>query len=385
MQRLVQGLVGGLGVGRSVVGCGLPLGVGGGVGGVCVVGGRVVGSGFGVCGSPLRCAWCGPVVWGRFGVRLGWWLGCHGGWVGSACLTLRHGRGDGLGLLLGWLRECWSGLRDLRSVREVWAKAMPVSVLHVRWGRSGGWHPHLHVLFLGDGCPDGFGERVLDGWGRRVEAVSGRGLSSAGVDWRLVSRSGGRVLLESESSHVDGLEPEADEVCSKPGLCSCSSCEPPSRFEVFRGLGRIGLTDDPGGLFGVSRAQARALLVEYMEATVGWRRWPTGTAHLSKAFGVPPVVGRQLELPFGEDHSDRFWVSTGLVRLLQVRAPGVFGLGVRGFVGDDAGLERFWGDAVGVRVVRDCGWDGRCVFRLVGERVDVERRAVLGEGFVPAV
>ncbi|MDN6554808.1 MAG: protein rep [Bifidobacterium mongoliense] len=73
--------------------------------------------------------------------------------------TLRHRRGDDLGVMLAGLSYCWDRMMRARSVRRL-LEAMGfvgyVRALEVMVSPLTGWHPHLHPLFIfaGEVTPD---------------------------------------------------------------------------------------------------------------------------------------------------------------------------------------------------------------------------------------
>lgn len=66
-------------------------------------------------------------------------------------VTVQHCRGDGLASVLGVLREAWKKTKAGRGWQEIKQRfgfVGYITALEVTYGKNG-WHPHLHILFVG--------------------------------------------------------------------------------------------------------------------------------------------------------------------------------------------------------------------------------------------
>ncbi len=356
----------------SVVGCGLPRP---GVGRVLVVGGVLAGGQLQACRSPLRCAWCGDPQWVEFAGRAGGWVSGAvgaGGFVVHSVLTLPHGRRDRLDVLLGWLFEAWSGLRHLAGVRRArgavgWVR--PIVVVQIKWSSSSGWSPHLHVVWVCEGDWEAAGalsEAVLAGWRSRVFAVSGRRPSRSGLSSSMLEVADSVIpYLEPNSPHHPASNPDD----SRHGqFCSgCPFCDP-QNTELWEGDGWTGgrgleVWSELGRLAVAGDRRSMGLVGEYMEATLGRRRWLFST-DLAARYGLPgelpddgQIVGRERGV----------FLDAGLVQRLVWRdkSGGSWLREGAGLVDPDVSAE-FFGDRLGERVTVGVAEDGSPCISLSG-------------------
>ena len=105
------------------------------------------------CASPWACPVCAPKVAACRARVLAPQIAARteAGWTAwLVTLTVRHGRRDALGTLLGGLGKAWSRLTSGRwwdTYRQLGAPEY-VRGLDLTWSDRHGWHPHLHVVLL---------------------------------------------------------------------------------------------------------------------------------------------------------------------------------------------------------------------------------------------
>lgn len=137
------------------------------------------------CASPWACPVCAPrvaaararVLAPQVQARMdaGWsaWL---------VTLTVRHGRRDDLGVLLGGLGKAWSRLTSGRWWDTFRRPGAPEYVrgLDLTWSDRHGWHPHVHVvLLLPPGHPSTAADAFAARWLESLERLGFQGLPGA--------------------------------------------------------------------------------------------------------------------------------------------------------------------------------------------------------------
>ena len=118
--------------------------------------GRAYYSGLRSCGSVWTCAVCSAKISklraDELRRGLGNWLD-RGGIITMMTLTVQHERSDDLSDLLERMSKAqrwfYSG-RWYQTFREKYGIIGSVRNLECTWGQRSGWHPHSHVLLLGD-------------------------------------------------------------------------------------------------------------------------------------------------------------------------------------------------------------------------------------------
>jgi replication protein len=240
-------------------------------------------SGVWSCGRLWLCSVCSAAVRAKRAAELDVAAAMHeqsGGALVMLTLTVRHSRGMALADLLDALNGSWAGLRARAVHRRVTSRVLGfVKALEITDGPNG-WHPHLHVLYVGRPGDDASQlVQLLDGlttdWCELVEARLGVSpTADHGVDVR---------ELKGAAAYLSKIGPElamADTKGSSP-------------FSLLEGLGG----KDP-------RSVARWL--EYARATRGRSSlvWSPG---LRDHFGLGEVRASDVEAAESEREGIAGW------------------------------------------------------------------------------
>lgn len=104
-------------------------------------------------------------------------IGPPGAWAGLLTLTVKHGLGDDVATVRAGMAAAWRGLRQGRAwqrLRDKLGERHFARAFEATFGKQG-WHPHFHVLFLGDREPPAEAVRELaERWADCVEEELGK-------------------------------------------------------------------------------------------------------------------------------------------------------------------------------------------------------------------
>lgn len=104
-------------------------------------------------------------------------------------LTLRHTLADSLRELNAMLMAAWRRVRATRRVRDIFDKHVRASGrnLDVTWGKTFGWHPHLHIILATTEWSEEERAVLADEWER---ALPGRTERHCATHWSEPFRGG---------------------------------------------------------------------------------------------------------------------------------------------------------------------------------------------------
>ncbi len=151
--------------------------------------GRAFYSGLQTCGSVWMCSVCAAKVAERRRVEIGEGIEAHtasGGQVVLFTFTVRHHRGDDLGVTLAGVRGAHKKFKQGRAYQRLRASVGllgTISGLEVTHGNGNGWHPHIHELwFVRAGVDLGaLQAELLVRWSACVERFGLRSVNSHGL------------------------------------------------------------------------------------------------------------------------------------------------------------------------------------------------------------
>jgi hypothetical protein len=250
------------------------------------------------CGSIWACPTCSAVIRAERAREIEQAVQAHqaaGGSVLFATLTLRHKRGDALGVLVDGLLGSWRKVLSgaaWKSTKARYGITGYIRSTEVTYGANG-WHPHIHALVLTDGPltdeqVETFGDEVHGRWARYAMAATGRMPSrDRGVDVQRVDQDG-RVL----AAYLGKVQDEGHRVRRQGWGVGAELARSDVKSARSGGVVPFELLDEDGS-GEMPAGQRRRLWLEYVAGTKG-RRAITWSRGLKDALGVNERTDEQI-------------------------------------------------------------------------------------------